>query len=247
MVIFKCKHFSNKGWQKLYAGYGINRLHVNIGVWLVAAFMSLPVVLGAATGVRVAEPLKILMLGDSLTAGYGLVKGQSVPAQLEMALKADGINVKILNAGVSGDTSAGGLARLAWALAEKPKGLIIELGANDGLRGLEPKQTFKNLNTIIEKALSAHLEILLTGMLAPPNLGSDYSTDFNRVYPILARYHGIDLYPFYVEGVASVPGLNLEDGLHPNEKGVAIIVKNLMPQVKKLITKIMQDETVSFR
>ena len=209
--------------------------------------MSLPVVLGAATGVRVAEPLKILMLGDSLTAGYGLVKGQSVPAQLEMALKADGINVKILNAGVSGDTSAGGLARLAWALAEKPKGLIIELGANDGLRGLEPKQTFKNLNTIIEKALSAHLKILLTGMLAPPNLGSDYSTDFNRVYPILARYHGIDLYPFYLEGVASVPGLNLEDGLHPNEKGVAIIVKNLMPQVKKLITKIMQDETVSFR
>jgi len=209
--------------------------------------MSLPVVLGAATGVRVAEPLKILMLGDSLTAGYGLVKGQSVPAQLEMALKADGINVKILNAGVSGDTSAGGLARLAWALAEKPKGLIIELGANDGLRGLEPKQTFKNLNTIIEKALSAHLKILLTGMLAPPNLGSEYSTDFNRVYPILARYHGIDLYPFYLEGVASVPGLNLEDGLHPNEKGVAIIVKNLMPQVKKLITKIMQDETVSFR
>ena len=209
--------------------------------------MSLPVVLGAATGVRAAEPLKILMLGDSLTAGYGLVKGQSVPAQLEMALKADGINVKILNAGVSGDTSAGGLARLAWALAEKPKGLIIELGANDGLRGLEPKQTFKNLNTIIEKALSAHLKILLTGMLAPPNLGSEYSTDFNRVYPILARYHGIDLYPFYLEGVASVPGLNLEDGLHPNEKGVAIIVKNLMPQVKKLITKIMQDETVSFR
>ena len=209
--------------------------------------MSLPVVLGAATGVRVAEPLKILMLGDSLTAGYGLVKGQSVPAQLEMALKADGINVKILNAGVSGDTSAGGLARLAWALAEKPKGLIIELGANDGLRGLEPKQTFKNLNAIIEKALSAHLKILLTGMLAPPNLGSEYSTDFNRVYPILARYHGIDLYPFYLEGVASVPGLNLEDGLHPNEKGVAIIVKNLMPQVKKLITKIMQDETVSFR
>jgi len=209
--------------------------------------MSLPVVLGAETGVRVAEPLKILMLGDSLTAGYGLVKGQSVPAQLEMALKADGINVKILNAGVSGDTSAGGLARLAWALAEKPKGLIIELGANDGLRGLEPKQTFKNLNTIIEKALSAHLKILLTGMLAPPNLGSEYSTDFNRVYPILARYHGIDLYPFYLEGVASVPGLNLEDGLHPNEKGVAIIVKNLMPQVKKLITKIMQDETVSFR
>ena len=184
------------------------------------------------------EPVKIDMLGDSLTAGYGLVKGQAVPAQLERALKAEGVNVKIINAGVSGDTSAGGRARLTWALSEQPEGLIIELGANDGLRGLDPKQTFKNLNAIIEQALSAQIDVLLTGMLAPPNLGPEYGKDFNRVYPLLARYHGIELYPFYLEGVVSDPALNLEDGLHPNEKGVAIIVKNLLPKVKNFIAKL---------
>ena len=185
-----------------------------------------------------AEPVKIVMLGDSLTAGYGLVKGQAVPAQLERALKAEGVNVKIINAGVSGDTSAGGRARLTWALSEQPEGLIIELGANDGLRGLDPKQTFKNLNAIIEQALSAQIDVLLTGMLAPPNLGPEYGKAFNRVYPLLARYHGIELYPFYLEGVVSDPALNLEDGLHPNEKGVAIIVKNLLPKVKNFIAKL---------
>jgi acyl-CoA thioesterase-1 len=185
-----------------------------------------------------AEPVKIVMLGDSLTAGYGLVKGQAVPAQLERALKAEGVNVKIINAGVSGDTSAGGRARLTWALSEQPEGLIIELGANDGLRGLDPKQTLKNLNALIEQALSAQIDVLLTGMLAPPNLGPEYGKDFNRVYPLLARYHGIELYPFYLEGVVSDPALNLEDGLHPNEKGVAIIVKNLLPKVKNFIAKL---------
>lgn len=178
------------------------------------------------------------MLGDSLTAGYGLPKGKSVPAQLELALKTGGFNVKIINAGVSGDTSAGGLRRLTWALSEQPQGLIIELGANDGLRGLDPKQTFKNLNAIIEKALSAQIKVLLTGMLAPPNLGPEYGKDFNYVYPQLAHNHGIELYPFYLEGVISNPTLNLNDGLHPNVKGVAVIVKNLLPEVKKLIAKI---------
>ena len=185
-----------------------------------------------------AEPLKILMLGDSLTAGYGLVKGQSVPAQLEKRLNAEGVNVRIINAGVSGDTTAGGLARMKWALTEDPKGLIIELGANDGLRGLDPKQTFENLDAIINQALAADLEILLTGMLAPPNLGPEYSQEFNRIYPLLAQYHGIDLYPFYLEGIVSDPALNLADGIHPNEQGVAVIVKNLMPYVKALIAKI---------
>lgn len=178
------------------------------------------------------------MLGDSLTAGYGLPIGQSVPEQLELALKTGGINVKIINAGVSGDTSAGGLARLAWALAEQPNGLIIELGANDGLRGLDPKQTYLNLKTIIEQAISEQIEVLLTGMLAPPNLGPEYSKDFNRIFPLLARKQGVEFYPFYLKGVISNPNLNLEDGLHPNEKGIAIIVKNLLPKVKKLIAKI---------
>jgi len=178
------------------------------------------------------------MLGDSLTAGYGLGIGQSVPDQLELALKNTGVNVKIINAGVSGDTSAGGLARLAWALAEKPKGLIIELGANDGLRGLDPKQTFRNLNTIIERAKSENIKVLLTGMLAPPNLGPEYGREFNSVFPLLAQKQVIELYPFYLEGVVSDPALNLADGLHPNEKGVAIIVNNLLPKVKSLIANI---------
>ena len=230
MVIFKLKHFASKDWGKLLIGYGASLLSVNIATYFVCLFLSLQV--------SAAETVKIVMLGDSLTAGYGLARGQSVPAQLEMALKAGGLNVKIINAGVSGDTSAGGMTRLAWALAEKPEGLIIELGANDGLRGLDPKQTFKNLNAIIEQALSAHIEVLLTGMLAPPNLGPEYGKNFNRVYPLLAHYHGIELYPFYLEGIVSDSTLNLEDGLHPNEKGVAIIVKNLMPKVKKLIAKI---------
>jgi acyl-CoA thioesterase-1 len=230
MVIFNLKHFSKYGWVKLLIGYGVSLLTFNIVAFFVCLFLSLKV--------NATEPIKIVMLGDSLTAGYGLPMGQSVPEQLELALKTDGINVKIINAGVSGDTSAGGLARLTWALEEKPKGLIIELGANDGLRGLDPKQTYLNLKTIIEQAISAQIEVLLTGMLAPPNLGPEYSKDFNRIFPLLARKQGVEFYPFYLEGVISNPTLNLKDGLHPNEKGIAIIVKNLLPKVKKLITKI---------
>jgi acyl-CoA thioesterase-1 len=230
MVIFKIRDFILKDWGKFSIGYGASHQRVNILVCFVSVFLPFQAI--------ATEPVKIVMLGDSLTAGYGLVKGQAVPAQLERALKAEGVNVKIINAGVSGDTSAGGRARLTWALSEQPEGLIIELGANDGLRGLDPKQTFKNLNAIIEQALSAQIDVLLTGMLAPPNLGPEYGKDFNRVYPLLARYHGIELYPFYLEGVVSDPALNLEDGLHPNEKGVAIIVKNLLPKVKNFIAKL---------
>jgi acyl-CoA thioesterase-1 len=230
MVIFRIRDFALKDWGMFSIGYGASPQRVNILACFVSLFLSFQA--------SAAEPVKIVMLGDSLTAGYGLVKGQAVPAQLERALKAEGVNVKIINAGVSGDTSAGGRARLTWALSEQPEGLIIELGANDGLRGLDPKQTFKNLNAIIEQALSAQIDVLLTGMLAPPNLGPEYGKDFNRVYPLLARYHGIELYPFYLEGVVSDPALNLEDGLHPNEKGVAIIVKNLLPKVKNFIAKL---------
>ena len=228
--MFRIEDFALENGGKLSIGYGASLQRVNILACFVSLFLSFQA--------SAAEPVKIVMLGDSLTAGYGLVKGQAVPAQLERALKAEGVNVKIINAGVSGDTSAGGRARLTWALSEQPEGLIIELGANDGLRGLDPKQTFKNLNAIIEQALSAQIDVLLTGMLAPPNLGPEYGKDFNRVYPLLARYHGIELYPFYLEGVVSDPALNLEDGLHPNEKGVAIIVKNLLPKVKNFIAKL---------
>ena len=234
MVIFKLKHFvlqdwAIKSWRKIYAGYGMQHRLVNIMVCFVGLLLS--------SQVNAEEPVKIVMLGDSLTAGHGLVKGQSVPAQLEKVLRAEKINVKIINAGVSGDTSAGGLARISWALAGQPDGLIIELGANDGLRGLDPKQTFRNLNSIIEHALSANIKVLLTGMLAPPNLGPEYGQDFNSVYPLLARHHGIELYPFYLKGIVANKALNLEDGLHPNAKGVTIIVKNLIPKVKTLKKK----------
>jgi acyl-CoA thioesterase-1 len=235
MVISNSNYFAMQNWaimgcRKFSAGYRFQNQCVNIMVCLVGLLLSFQV--------SAERPVKIVMLGDSLTAGYGLVKGQSVPAQLEKALRAESVNVKIINAGVSGDTSAGGLARISWALVGQPDGLIIELGANDGLRGLDPKQTFRNLNAIIEHALSAHIKVLLTGMLAPPNLGTEYGKDFNSVYPLLARHHGLELYPFYLKGIVSDPLLNLEDGLHPNEKGVAVIVKNLMPKVKILIAKI---------
>ncbi|NQW01054.1 MAG: arylesterase [Rhodospirillales bacterium] len=185
-----------------------------------------------------AEPLKILMLGDSLTAGYGLVKGQSVPARLDQALKAGGVDVQIINAGVSGDTSAGGRARLAWALADGPRGLIIELGANDGLRGLDPQQTFANLDAIISQAKAAGLAVLLTGMRAPPNLGPEYGDEFNRIYPDLAARHRVPLYPFFLDGVVADPALNQADGIHPNPDGVAVIVKKLLPLVKAMISAI---------
>lgn len=178
------------------------------------------------------------MLGDSLTAGYGLVKGQSIAAQLDLALKKEGVNAQIINAGVSGDTSAGGRARLGWALADQPEGLIIELGANDGLRGLDPAQTLENLDAIIRQAKSAGLEILLTGMLAPPNMGPEYGEEFNRIYPELAARHQVLLYPFFLEGVVANPTLNQDDGIHPNLDGVKIVVENMMPMVRALIQKI---------
>lgn len=178
------------------------------------------------------------MLGDSLTAGYGLVKGQSVPAQLDVALKAAGLDVTIINAGVSGDTSAGGRARLGWALVDHPRGLIIELGANDGLRGLDPEQTHENLDAIISEAKAKNMQILLTGMLAPPNLGPEYGAEFNQIYSDLAKQHQVALYPFFLDGVVANPTLNQDDGMHPNPDGVQIIVEKIMPAVKALIRAI---------
>jgi acyl-CoA thioesterase I len=210
--------------------YGTHRWFVNIG-WVVACLLSLSV--SAA-----AEPLKLLILGDSLTAGYGLVKGQSVPARLEEALQAEGLDVQVINAGVSGDTSAGGRARLAWALADQPDALILELGANDGLRGLDPKQTHDNLDAILGQATAAGMAVLLTGMRAPPNLGPEYGAEFDRIYSDLAERHRVLLYPFFLEGVVARPELNQDDGIHPNPEGVAVIVDNLLPLVRELIDRL---------
>ncbi len=202
---------------------------VNLGLVGVAVW------LGA--GVAVAEPVKILALGDSLTAGYGLVKADAFTSQLQRALKADGLDVTVINAGVSGDTSAGGRTRLGWALADKPEAIIIELGANDGLRGLEPAETERNLDAIVGDVKARGLAVLLSGMKAPPNLGKEYGAKFNAIYPKLAKKHGVLFDPFFLEGVAADPALNQADRVHPNVEGVQVIVNRLVPVVRELVAR----------
>jgi len=178
---------------------------------------------------------KILVLGDSLSAGYGLLPSQSFPARLEVRLRSIGQNVRVLNGGVSGDTSAGGRARLSWALADKPHFVIIELGANDGLRGLDPFAMRDNIEDIILRLKAVDIGILLTGMRAPPNIGPNYGKVFNSVFADLAQKHEVPLYPFFLEGVAAIPSLNQRDGIHPNPRGVAVIVDRIMPFVVRLL------------
>ncbi|MDD9876090.1 MAG: arylesterase [Magnetovibrio sp.] len=185
-----------------------------------------------------AEPVTILALGDSLTAGYGLAQPDSFPVRLEKALRDGGLDVRVKNGGVSGDTTAGGRARFAWALAVKPRAVIVELGANDGLRGLDPKETEANLDAIIAEARRQGLPVLLAGMLAPPNLGPEYGAEFNAVFPRLAEKHGTLFYPFFLEGVAAKPELNQTDGIHPNARGVAEIVHRILPMAKKLVAAV---------
>jgi acyl-CoA thioesterase-1 len=187
--------------------------------------------------VRAAEsgPLKILALGDSLTSGYGLPQDQGFVPQLQKALAAAGTQAQVINAGVGGDTSAGGLARLDWALADDPAVVIVELGANDALRGLDPGAMRANLDAILTKLQAQHCAVLLAGMLAPPNLGPDYGRAFAAVYTDLAARHGVALYPFFLDGVAANPALIQADGLHPNAAGVAVIVHRILPALRQVI------------
>jgi acyl-CoA thioesterase-1 len=182
----------------------------------------------------------ILALGSSLTQGYGLPPGTEFPVQLQAALRKSGINATVINAGVSGDTSAGGLARLDWSLASHPDAAIIELGSNDMLRGIAPTETEKNLSAIIEKLKAAHVKVLLTGMKAQRNLGKDYYEAFDAIYPRLAEKYDVLFYPFFLAGVALEPKLNQADGLHPNPAGVKIIVSRMLPIVKKLVQETDQ-------
>jgi acyl-CoA thioesterase I len=187
----------------------------------------------------VAE-LRILVLGDSLTAGYGLSQQSAFPARLEAVLKQRKHSVHVINAGVSGDTSMGGLARLDWALADQPDLIIIELGANDAMRGLSPQQTRQNLNSILYRLREKGVPALLTGMKAPRNLGEDYYTKFDRIYPELARQHNLPFYPFFLTGVAGEPGLNQADGIHPTLAGIEVIVRGILPLVEELLGEIQQ-------
>lgn len=180
----------------------------------------------------------IVALGDSLSAGYRLPPGAGFPEQLQTRLKADGLNVTIVNAGVSGDTSTGGLARLNWTLGTEADAVILELGANDALRGIEPGLTQRNLDTIITTLKARGIEVLLAGMLAPPNMGKEYSTEFNRIFSDLAATHNLIFYPFFLNDVAANPNLNLADGMHPNREGVGVIVDGITPYVYQLITRV---------
>lgn len=189
----------------------------------------------AATPVAAAEPVRILALGDSLTAGYGLPEADAFTTRLQQALKDKGYDVQVINAGVSGDTTAGGRARLDWALGDQPDVALVELGANDGLRGLDPASTRENLDAILTVMKERGVPTLLAGMYAPRNLGREYGDRFNAIYPELAAKHDVPLYPFFLEGVALDPKLNQEDGMHPNAKGVAIVVDGILPHLTALI------------
>ncbi len=182
--------------------------------------------------------MKLLVFGDSLVAGYGLPADQAFQARLGAALRADGRDVQILDGGVSGDTSAGGLARLDWALADKPDAVLLELGANDALRGTDPAETRRNLSAILDQLAATHLPVLLTGMEAPPNLGRAYGDQFRAIFADLGKRPGVIFDPFFLAGVAGNPTLNQEDGMHPNPAGVAIEVARIKPLVEKLLDRV---------
>ena len=176
-----------------------------------------------------------MAFGDSLTAGYGLRREDAFPLQLERALRAKGREVKVVNAGVSGDTTSAGLARLDWAVPNEAAAVIVELGANDALRGQDPDQAYRALDQIISKLKGRGAAVLLAGMEAPRNMGPEYGKAFNAIYPRLAKAHGVALYPFFLEGVAGRPELNLADGIHPTGPGIAVIVKRMLPHIETLL------------
>lgn len=181
--------------------------------------------------------LTVVALGDSLTAGYGLPPGQGFAVQLEDALRARGHDVTVIDAGVSGDTSTGGLARLDWSVPEDADAVIVELGANDALRGFDPSITRKALGDIVKRLKMRGQKVLLAGMKAPPNLGDDYTAEFDAIYPDLAAAEEVLLYPFFLDGVAADASLNLADGIHPSAAGIAKIVEKILPSVEALIAQ----------
>lgn len=194
--------------------------------------------LAVLTALPAIAETRLMVLGDSLVAGYGLPPGQGFPAQLQRDLTSAGRQVTVLDAGVSGDTTAGGLARLDWSLADDPQAVIIVLGGNDMLRGLPPEAARDNLEAIVTRLREREVEVLLAGMMAPRNMGPSYIAAFDAIYPRLAEIHDIEFYPFFLEGVALEPSLNLDDGLHPNEAGIAEITRRILPSVERLLARL---------
>jgi acyl-CoA thioesterase-1 len=182
-----------------------------------------------------AKPIKMVVVGDSLSAGLGLSATAAFPARLQKSLETKGIKVDMINAGVSGDTASGGRDRLDWSVPEGTEAVILELGANDALRGTDPAVTRAALSDILTRLKARKIAVLLCGMLAPPNYGSDYAARFNAIYPELSKSFGVPLYPFFLQGVAADAKLNQADGLHPTADGVDIIVKNILPMVEAFL------------
>lgn len=205
---------------------------------VVAIFNAALVASVAGIAQEAERPVKLVAFGDSLTAGFLLKPEDAFPAQLDAALSAKGYSVEITNAGVSGDTTAAGLARFDWAVPPDTEAAILELGANDALRGQSPDEARANLDAIIRKLKERNIAVLLTGMKAPKNWGEDYARAFDGMYAELATEHGLLLYPFFLEGVALDPKLNLDDGMHPNANGVREIVKRILPKVEELLQRV---------
>jgi acyl-CoA thioesterase I len=209
----------------------VHMLVLGLVLWAGTAFAQAPAVGGS-------RPIKMVVLGDSLSAGLGLPASAAFPIRLQKALKDKGIEVDMVNAGVSGDTSSGGRDRLDWSVPDGTEAVIVELGANDALRGLDPKVTRSALTDILTQLKARKIAVLLCGMVAPPNYGSDYSARFNAIYPELAKSLEVPLYPFFLDGVAADARLNQADGLHPTAEGVDVIVRNMLPTVQAFLGAI---------
>jgi acyl-CoA thioesterase-1 len=211
---------------------GLRRMFVVAGLGLLLLTPAL------ADAANTGRPLKIVALGDSLSAGLGLPAQAAFPAMLEKSLKNKQIDVSVANAGVSGDTASGGRDRLDWSVSDGTDAVILELGANDALRGIDPTVTRAALEDILKRLQARKIAVLLCGMLAPPNYGAEYAARFNAIYPDLARQYDVPLYPFFLEGVAADKTLNQADGMHPTAQGVEVIVSRILPAVEALIASI---------
>jgi acyl-CoA thioesterase I len=218
------------GGRSFFRAYGLPAVCVNAVVAIVLMWLT-----AAQAG---TQPIRILAFGASIMAGYGLDAADSLPVQLEQALRTHGVNATVINGGVSGDTSAGGLARLDWALADNPDLVIVDLGGNDALRAIDPKSTETNLDAIVTRLQAQKRGVLIAGMLAPPNLGKDYAAAFNALFPAVAARHQVPLYPFLLDGVVADPALNQADGIHPNAAGVKVIVERMLPSVLQAIQQL---------
>src|SRR6266496_263820 len=225
---------------------GLKRMFAHIRVLIMALMTAGPVLAQVPAQVPAtapAKPVKMVVLGDSLSAGLGLSASAAFPARLQKALVDKGIKVDMINAGVSGDTTSGGRDRLDWSIPEGTEAVILELGANDAMRGTDPTVTHAALADILTRLEARKIAVLLCGMLAPPNYGADYAARFNAIYPELSKTFGVPLYPFFLDGVAADAKLNQADGMHPTPEGVDIIVKNILPAVEAFLGTISRQRS----